>query len=230
MKLYVNRASYASCQSTEMAGLHRRSLKSADASQRAACWSHFVPLLQQSWPGVSHSWDTAGAAVGQQRGVWLFHHVRQSQIWNDNFYIYRYLPVLLSSICAILKSFDVNFQFGTNRNDSLKWKGKNNPSTPISGDSTFRSTSWTIELVWVYPYPQVQPESVLVELGCASNNWQPSVDTQQKMPDGPSSEYSVLEHKALICGMYALKMLSRATDAPKEPCKEVQGNQNPTTC
>lgn len=61
-------------------------------------------------------------------------------VLNDNFYINWYLHALLDPIHAILKSFDVNFLFGTIRNDSLKQKGQNSPSTP-SGDSVFHSTS-----------------------------------------------------------------------------------------
>lgn len=37
-----------------------------------------------------------------------------------NFYIHWYLPALLDPIRASVKSFDVNFQVGTIRNDSLK--------------------------------------------------------------------------------------------------------------
>lgn len=79
---------------------------------------------------------------------------------------------------------------------------------------------------------QVQPDRVLVELGCASNNWQPSVDTQQKTPDGPISEYSVLEHKALLCGMCALKMLSREQMLGKNHGKSYRGTRiwQPASC
>jgi hypothetical protein len=69
--------------------------------------------------------------VGEHGTVWFFFLMFDKVIVEMIiFYINRYLPILLNPICAILKSFDVNFQFGTNRIDSPKQRGKNNPVPP----------------------------------------------------------------------------------------------------